>query len=481
MLLCATDMPIRRLSVNQNTASPSRAIALTVLIDSIRSGEGLEILMDRALTRASLDARDRGLAVEIAYGVMRRLRTIDWRLGPVLDKPLARLPVAVQMLLRMGAYQLLFLDRVPPSAAISESVKLAKAQSRKLKRDWSGLVNAVLRALIREPTPPWPSIEAHAAEALAVRYSVPEWLSHRWIDRWGIDRAQSVCEQASLIPPVTLRVNRLQISRDDYLGRLREAGLKAQPTRVSPAGITLGEGASIPSLPGFAGGQFYVEDEAAQLIPPLLDAQPGDLVLDACAAPGGKATHLAELMKDTGTIYAVDRSKERLNVLEANCRRLGHSSLVPIVGDLRHQSWLQAMSHGVARPNGLVQFDRILVDAPCSGLGVLRRHPDAKWRKSSEQFESHHVLQLQILESATLCLRAGGVLVYSTCSTEVEENEDVIDRFLRSHAEFRRESVAPWLPEEGRDFLTERGDLSTMSNEDSMDAFYAARLKHVGS
>lgn len=281
-------MPTRRLSVDQNPASPSRAIALTVLIDSIRSDEGLEILMDRALTRTSLDARDRGLAVEIAYGVMRRLRTIDWRLGPVLDKPLARLPVAVQMLLRMGAYQLLFLDRVPPSAAVSESVKLAKAQSRKLKRDWSGLVNAVLRALIREPTPPWPSIEEHAAEALAVRYSVPEWLSRRWIDRWGIDRAQSVCEQASLIPPVTLRVNRLQISRDDYLGRLREAGLKAQPTRVSPAGITLGEGLSIPSLPGFSAGQFYVEDEAAQLIPPLLDAQPGDLVLDACAAPGGK-------------------------------------------------------------------------------------------------------------------------------------------------------------------------------------------------
>ncbi|RPJ22662.1 MAG: 16S rRNA (cytosine(967)-C(5))-methyltransferase RsmB, partial [Planctomycetaceae bacterium] len=329
MLLCVTDMPTRRPSVDPNPPSPSRAIAFSVLIDSMRSDEGLEVLMDRALTRASLDGRDRGLAVEIAYGVMRRLGTIDWRLRPVLDKPLARLPVAVQMLLRMGAYQLLFLDRVPPSAAVSETVKLAKAQSRTLKRDWSGLVNAVLRALIREPSPPWPSIEEHAAEALAVRYSVPEWLSRRWIHRWGIDRAQSACEQASLIPPVTLRVNRLQISRDDFLSRLREAGLKAQPTRVSPAGITLGEGVSIPSLPGFSAGQFYVEDEAAQLIPPLLDVHPGDLVLDACAAPGGKATHLAELMKDIGRIYAVDRSKARLKVLEANCRRLGHSSLVP--------------------------------------------------------------------------------------------------------------------------------------------------------
>jgi 16S rRNA (cytosine967-C5)-methyltransferase len=186
-------------------------------------------------------------------------------------------------------------------------------------------------------------------------------------------------------------------------------------------------------------------------------------------------------MKDIGQIYAVDRSEARLKLLEANCRRLGHRSLVPIVGDLRDPSWTQAVVHGVARRSGSVRFDRILVDAPCSGLGVLRRHPDAKWRKSSQQFERHHLLQRQILKSAALCLRPGGVLVYSTCSTEVEENEDVIDQFLRSHAEFRRESVGPWLPENGQEFLTERGDLSTMANADSMDAFYAARLKRVGS
>lgn len=456
-------------------------MALSVLIECQHSDESLEALMDRALTRTALDQRDRALAVEIAYGVLRRLGTIDWRLGPVLNKPLARLPVVVQMLLRIGAYQLLFLDRVPPSAAVSESVNLAKAQIRKLKRDWSGLVNAVLRALIREPSPPWPSIHEHAPEALAVQYSVPEWLSRRWIERWGINRAQTACEQVSVIPPLTLRVNQLQVSRNEFLGRLHEAGLKAKPTPISPAGVTLQEGVSIPSLPGFEAGQFYVEDEAAQLIPPLLDVHPGDLVLDACAAPGGKTTHLAELMKDMGRIYAVDRSEARLKLLDANRRRLRHTSLLPIVGDIRDPSWRKAISGGVERRDGLVRFDRILVDVPCSGLGVLRRHPEAKWRKSSEQFERHHELQLQILESAALCLRPGGVLVYSTCSTEAEENEGVIDQFLRSHAEFRRESVAPWLPEGGQNFLTERGDLSTMGNGDSMDAFYAARLKNVCS
>ena len=433
--------------------------------------------MHRALTRRPMDARDKALAVEIAYGVLRRLATIDWRLRPVLQKPLGRLPIVVQMLLRVGAYQLLFLDRVPSSAAVSESVNLAKTQSGNLKRDWSGFVNAVLRALIRESSPPWPSVEKDAAQALAVRHSVPEWLCRRWLDRWGLDRAQTACEQTSGIPPLTLRINRLQISRDEFLSRLREAGLKAKAARISPVGVTLEEGVSIPVLPGFAGGQFYVEDEAAQLIPPLLSVQPGEVVLDTCAAPGGKTTHLAELMKDTGQIYAMDRSQARLELLDANRRRLRHMSIVPIVGDVRDP---KALSRVVGR-HRLAKFDRILVDAPCSGLGVLRRHPDAKWRKSSEQFERHHALQIQILESSALCLRPGGVLVYSTCSTEAEENEDVIDQFLRSHADFQRESVEPWLPEGGEEFLTEHGDLSTAGNRDSMDAFYAARLKKVCS
>ena len=456
-------------------------MALSVLIECQHSDDSLEALMDRALRPAALDQRDRALAVEIAFGVLRRLGTIDWRLGPVLNKPLARLPVVVQMLLRIGAYQILFLNRIPPSAAVSESVNLAKTQTRKLKRDWSGLVNAVLRALIREPSPPWPSLHEQASEALAVRYSVPEWLSRRWIERWGIERAQTACEQVSVIPPLTLRVNQLQVNRNEFLGRLHEAGIQAKPTRISPVGVALQEGVSIPSLPGFEAGQFYVEDEAAQLIPGLLDVRPGDLILDACAAPGGKTTHLAELTKDMGRIYAVDRSEARLKLLDANRRRLRHTSLFPIVGDIRDPSWRNAISRDGERRDGLVRFDRILVDVPCSGLGVLRRHPEAKWRKSSEQFERHHELQLQILDAAALCLRPGGVLVYSTCSTEAEENEGVIDQFLRSHAEFRRESVAPWLPEGGQNFLTERGDLSTMGNRDSMDSFYAARLTNVCS
>jgi len=460
----------------ENAQPSARSIAFSVLLASTTSDEGVDALLDRRFAALTLDSRDRALAVELTYGVLRRLGTLDWRVEPVLDKPLTRLPTAVQMLLRLGAYQLLYLDRIPQSAAVHESVQLAKSLTRRLGRDWSGLINAVLRALIREPAQSWPAIEAHPAEALAIRYSVPLWLSQRWIDRLGVDRAISVCEQTSMIPPVTLRVNRLKTARETFLGRLRQEGVPAKPTVCSPAGVLLEEGRWIPSLPGFADGWFYVEDEAAQLIPPLLDVQPGGVVLDACAAPGGKSTHLAELMGDRGTIVAIDRKAARLELLRQNCRRLGIQSVVPVVSDVREGAdWTKAIPQQDGRD--VSSFHRILLDAPCSGLGVLRRHPEAKWKKDSSAFARHRQLQLQILNSVAARLRPGGVLVYSTCSTEPEETTSVIEQFLCAHADFRRESVAPWLPSSAQGLLTEEGDLSTMGNRVSMDGFYAARLR----
>jgi 16S rRNA (cytosine967-C5)-methyltransferase len=460
-------------------------IALALLVESVKSEEGVDILLDRALARCSFDSRERALTVELSYGVLRRLATIDWRLEPVLDKPLPRLPLAVQMVLRLGTYQLLFLDRIPQSAAVNESVNLARAIAGTLGRDWSGFVNAVLRALLRHPPQPWPSMDPDAAQAFAVRYSVPSWLSRRWVERLGVGSAEMACEGVSVAPPLTLRVNQLITTREAFLEKLAQVGIAAKPTSVSPFGIVLEEGGSVPSLPGFREGAFYVEDEAAQLIPPLLDPQPGDIVLDTCAAPGGKSTHLANLMHNKGTIYAVDRKGDRLDLLRSNCRRLGVQIVVPIVGDIRQPLEWVPMIETAGSPSvnkarlGEPCIDRILVDAPCSGLGVLRRHPEAKWRKGEQALLRHQALQCQILESVAPCLRLGGVLVYSTCSTEPEENEDVIERFCRVHAEFKREPVVPWLPPAAQKFVTEQGALSTVGNRFSMDGFYAARLRKV--
>lgn len=463
--------------------SPARAVALSALLSCRTTDNPVDELIDGKFERKLSDHRDRALAMELVYGVLRRQETLDWRLEPVLKKPLARLPVVIQMLLRLGAYQLLYLDRIPPSAAVHESVALAKSYAKNLRRDWSGFVNAVLRNLIRlpEPTPPDPLL--HPAQALSIGHAVPLWLCQRWVDRLGFEQAEAACRTISSVPSVTIRVNRRRLTRGAFLECLQQHGISARPTTISPVGVILDKGQAVTSLPGFQGGHFYVEDEAAQLIPPLLDPQPGDTILDTCAAPGGKTTHLAELMDNRGHIFAIDRQKDRLELLRENCRRLGVTIVSPVIGDARKAAeavrTLQrgAQDKSSAKCVGFV--DRILLDAPCSGLGVLRRHPEAKWKKHTAMFARHQILQKEILEAVSAVLRPGGVLVYSTCSTEPEETEEVVEHFCHIHTEWMRESVAPWLPSTALPFVTAHGALSTMGNDCGMDGFYAARLRKV--
>jgi 16S rRNA (cytosine967-C5)-methyltransferase len=465
--------------------SSARAAALAVLLACQSQDKTLDDEMERSAADFRLDSRDRGLAMELAYGVLRRLEFLDWRLAPVLQKPLPRLPAVVQLLLRLGAYQLLCMDRVPASAAVNESVQLAKSYTAKLRRDWSGLVNAVLRNLIREAEPALPNLETDPGLALSIRYALPLWLCRRWVQHLGVAQAESVCRSTSDVPSLTLRVNRLRVTRDVFLDRLNREGISARPTAISPVGVTLEKGRPVTAIPGFQDGDFYVEDEAAQLIPPLLNPQPDEQILDACAAPGGKTTHLAELMKNRGQILAMDRQQSRLDRLQDNCLRLGIGIVTPLIGDARRPlDALRAFGKGDGHVSRLTaardgSVDRILLDAPCSGLGVLRRHPEAKWNKHQAMFARHRNLQMKILEAVATVLRPGGVLVYSTCSTEQEETEDVVEQFCRAHPGWMRESVAPWLPSTALSFVTTRGALSTMGNRFGMDGFYAARLKKV--
>ena len=416
--------------------------------------------------------------MELVYGVLRRQEPIDWRLGAILSKPLHRLPSIVQMVLRLGAYQILFLDRIPPSAAVNQAVELAKASEKQLGRDWSRLVNGVLRNLIRMPAPSLPDPATHPVEWLSLTYGIPWWLAVRWLNRLGMEQAESACRATSTVPGLTVRVNRCRLTREEFLKRLQEAGIPAHPTAVSPIGVVVETGQDVTSLLGFTAGDFYVEDEAAQLIPLILDAQPHERILDACAAPGGKATHLAELLGDRGTIIAVDQSTPRLDLLRENCLRLGIQSIVPMVGDVRQPAqWSRLFSRDAVPSDIPTSFDRILVDAPCSGLGVLRRHPEAKGLRSESSLKRHQKLQTYILESVAPSLRPGGVLVYSTCSTETEETEEVVSRFCATSPGWTRESVAPWLPPAALQFVTAQGALSTMCNNFGMDGFYAARLR----
>jgi 16S rRNA (cytosine967-C5)-methyltransferase len=469
-------MPDPRKPPSSTVHSP-RSVVLSILLASQRGDRALDEVLDQRV-RSVPDPRDRALTMELVYGVLRRQETLDWRLGAVLTKPLHRLPALVQMLLRTGAYQLLFLDRIPASAAVHETVELAKASAQQLGRDWSALVNAVLRNLIRLPVPNLPDRVLHPAEYLSISYGIPLWMSERWLARFGYAQAESACEAASTIPSLTCRVNRMRLTRESLLEQFAKAGVTAHPTSISRVGLKLDRGQEVSSLPGFKAGDYYIEDEAAQLIPPILDPQPGESILDVCAAPGGKATHLAELMGDQGTIVALDLKASRLERLRDNCRRLGLRCIIPTVGDARRPAdWPLEMTRSCHA--GLPIFDRILVDAPCSGLGVLRRHPESKSQRQESTFARHQILQGQILESVAPCLRPGGVLVYSTCSTETEETEEIINRFCKAYPGWMRESVAPWLPPTALPFVTEQGALSTMCNRVGMDGFYAVRLRNM--
>ncbi len=469
-------------STPRSAESSARLAALRILLSTEETGLLTDDILERFIAESRLDIRDRALAVHLVHGVERYRATLDWRLGSVSDRPLRRLPLLVQMSLRLGAYQILYMTKIPPSAAVNESVRLIKGVGKKLGRDWSGFVNAVLRSLSRTPSPEWPDMDRDPVQALAVRYSCPIWLVQRWIERLGRTQAEAWCRASLEAPPLTLRANSLRTTREALLDQLVQAGCPAKPTPVSPSGLSVDRHQTVESLPMFQEGWFYVEDEAAQLIPLLLDPQPGERVLDACAAPGGKTTHLAALMQNQGEVIAVDRSESRLRLIGENCGRLGISIVKPVPGDMMMGVPGSRIDAGLTPPsrNGIVAgspFDRILLDAPCSGLGVLRRHPEGKWLKEAASPAAHHEVQYRLLERVSGLLRPGGCLVYSACSTEPEETEQVINRFCRAHHEFRREHLGSWLPPVGLQLITPQGDLSTMGNPFSMDGFYAARLR----
>ena len=449
-------------------AAPSRQLALQTLVTVERQGCFADEAFARFATRAKPSHEDQALAFELVYGVLRHRATLDWQLNAVASRPVHRLPAIVAAILRLGAYQMRYLDRIPVSAAVNESVKLAKGVKG---RDWSGVVNGILRNLDRTEVE-WPDMAHDPVNGMSVTYSCPNWLTQRWIDQWGLETAEAMCRHTLTIPPLTLRTNTLRCSREQLETRLGEEGFKVSRTPVSPEGLVLEKCGSLQALPVLQEGWCYVEDEAAQLVPLLLDVKSGQRVLDACAAPGGKCSHIAALMQNTGEIVATDPEPRRLKRLKSNLRTLGITCVETV--EVAHET--DRASSSFQDQQG---FDRILVDAPCSGLGVLRRHPEAKWQKTSAQLDWHGKRQSGILERVAPYLRTGGILVYSACSTELEETTQVVSRFCQDHPEFCRESTARWFPPHAHSLTNPDGDFLTSGFRYNMDRFFAARLRRM--
>jgi 16S rRNA (cytosine967-C5)-methyltransferase len=450
----------------------SRAVALAVLCAVEEREAYANLALGPALDRAGLSPPERGLATELVYGVVRRRLTLDWVLGQFSARPVASLAPWVRNLLRLSLYQLLYLSRIPAGAACHAAVDLAKERGH---RGVAGFVNAVLRNFLRgREGLAWPDPEAEPAKYLAVRESHPEWLIEQWLWRLGFSETAGLLAANNVPPPVTLRVNRRRTAREELLAGLAQRGIAAEASRWTPEGIVLrAPGGAVEELPELARGLAQVQDEASQLVAHLVAPEPGERVLDAAAAPGGKTTHLAELMDDQGEVRALDVYPAKLNLIRENAGRLGLSIVRAEAGD--------ALAVGEAE-GFRGAFDRVLLDAPCSGLGVLRRRPDARWRKQAQDVAVLSAQQRRLIRSVAAAVRPGGRLVYSTCSTEPEEGEAVVEDFLREQdGEFRFRPAREILAERG---LPAAGETSAFSgpylrlwpHRHGTDGFFAACL-----
>ncbi len=449
------------------TSTDPRKIAYEVL-SRVEQGAYSDLALDAALDRArGLDPRDRGLVTELVYGVLRHRNRLDFALARCSSQPLSRLESAVLQLLRLGAYQLLCLDRVPERAAVHTSVELARHLG--LERV-TGYINGALRALVRKRSEiPWPSADEPLA-CLENTFSLPPWLASRWLAEMGPAEALALGEAMLEQPPFTVRVNTLKTDRDAFLAALERAGHGARPCRFAPEGVVVDRRGTGP-LPGDESGWYQVQDQASMLIPRLLAPGPGERLLDACAAPGGKTTQLAALTGNEARIVALDKHPQRADLVRRGALRLGCRGIEARAWDLEFAPTFL--------PTGSI--DRALVDAPCSGLGVLRRNPETRWSRGDEDPGRLAGLQGVILGQVAPLVRPGGVLLYAVCTLTPEETTGAVEAFLATHPEFLRDDLRETAPEGWAELMDAEGCLRTFPHRhDGMDAFFAARFRRRG-
>jgi 16S rRNA (cytosine967-C5)-methyltransferase len=446
------------------------AAARTAAYDVLRAVSGRDLDLPAALARARVpltDERDRALAGEIATGTLRWQGAFDHVIAAFAGRPATRLDPEVLDILRISIFQLLHLDRVPASATVNDAVNLARKAG---KTSAAPFVNALLRRVSRErarlPLPPRPADPQQrdaTLDYLSIALSHPRWLAARWLDRYGFDAAEAWCRFDNAPAALTVRANRLKTTAGALADALRAESVTTRPGRYAPDALIVEHGN--PLLTPLAGrGLFVVQDEASQLVALFPAAAPGERILDTCASPGGKTTAMAAGMSDRGLIVAADVRARRVRLL-ADAVRASGAACVSIV---------QADASRPLPFNG-TPFDAVLIDAPCSGLGTIRRDPDIRWRRREDEFPAFAALQLRILEAASAVVRPGGRLVYSTCSSEPEENEGVVRRFLDERTDFHPAPPAT-LAHTVTPLVDEDGHLQTLPFRDGLEAFFAVSL-----
>ncbi|QKD84332.1 16S rRNA (cytosine(967)-C(5))-methyltransferase [Thermoleptolyngbya sichuanensis A183] len=449
--------------MSQTVGQNLRQVALDALRD-VERGAFADAALDKRLHRGDLSERDCRLATELVYGCVRRQRTLDALISQLATKPADQQPPNLRLILHLGLYQLRYLSHIPPSAAVDTTVDLAKGNGF---AGLAGFVNGLLRGYIRqaaerEAGDPL-NLPADPVSRIGIAHSMPDWIVQQWIAQFGETDAEQLCNWFNQPPSIDLRVNPLRASVEQVEAAMQAADVAVERLTGFPQALRLrNHRGAIPALPGYAEGWWSVQDASAQLVGMLLDPQPGETVIDACAAPGGKTTHLAELMGDRGVVWAGDRSANRLKKVLQNAERLQLTSIQLCPGDSRTLTQFPK------------QADRVLLDAPCSGLGTLHRHADARWRQTPDSVQELSQLQAELLHRVATWVKPGGTLVYATCTLHPDENERVVQDFLAAQPQWKIDLLPTDHP--AIQFQQPQGWLRILPHQHDLDGFFMARL-----
>ncbi len=443
----------------------ARVMAVNLIYQTTESGAYANLSLDHALRDSKMSQSDKNLVTELVNGSIRMIKHLDWVLNLFLGKSMDKQNPWVRSALRMAAYQILFMERVPDYAAVNSTVAFIRS---KVNKTLAGVCNAVLRNLIRsKATLSYPPIDS--LEYLAVYYSQPEWLVERWKNHYGAQLATTILAYMNKKPHLTIRVNTLLTDSEELLSTLSQEGIEVRPSPLLPQALIIDSlGKSIQEWQAYQNGWFYVQNEAAMLAADILNPQAGEDVLDLGSGVGGKATHFGEKMNNQGRIKAVELHPHKLSLLENNCRRLG---LTIIKGT---QMDILALAEEPL-------WQKVFLDAPCSGWGVLNRRADARWRQQPTKLIDLCQLQLAMLEKAGQMTAPGGILVYSTCTTNTEENENIVTTFLQKNPHFHFDSMADtisYFPLDATDrAMAEKGWLTIIPGKYDCDGMFYARLR----
>ena len=438
-----------------------RLLAVKALSDINRNGAYANITLQDYISKHNLADLDRRFFTELVYGVVRRRNYLDAIIVHFAKRPLKKLSSMVVEILRLGIYQIIYMDKVPESAAVNESVKLAK----KLTRGLSGFVNAILRSIIREQDSIGvEDLASNDIEVISFIYNIPLWLIDLWMGEFGRDKTEDLCAWFNQQPKLTARINTIFIDIPQCLTLLKEQGWDvSQDSNYKDIIYINSHRDSLEKSDAVIKGYITFMDKASMLVARLVNPQPGERVLDCCAAPGGKSMYMAALMDNTGSLMSCDIHEHKITLMESNAQRLGISIVQTKVQDATElpSAWKS-------------YFDRVLVDVPCSGLGILQKKLDMRWRKDESTLSELPPLQLAILERAAMTVKEKGYLVYSTCTLNYKENEDVVEAFLQKHKEF---SIVPV----GADFplKSNNGMITTYPPTDDMDGFFMVKMQRI--